>query len=224
MTLKKVAIDFGIVNMVTLYSPLFERPISYKSNKIITINNRFNKVILGKKILKSSNVYSKCYDPSEKGDIHKLNTQRQNVIHDSFQKMTRDIIERCTQNGVDEIIMGHSFMNSNGERYPIPFQDLVTKIVHHAKINNMKVRIQDENHTSKCDALSFEEVKRHSIYSGKRISRGLYRSKKGIVIDADVNGAINILRKAIQHDVGQTEILRNEIQKIKYIKPQIIVL
>ena len=31
---------------------------------------------------------------------------------------------------------------------------------------------------------------------GKRVHRGLYRSMNGILLNADVNGALNILRKS----------------------------
>ena len=52
-----------------------------------------------------------------------------------------------------------------------------------------------EAYTSKCDALSFEEIKKHENYLGKRIKRGLFQSSIGRRINADVNGSLNILRK-----------------------------
>ena len=55
---------------------------------------------------------------------------------------------------------------------------------------------QEESYTSKCSFPDSEEVKKHSRYLGKRISRGLFRTSKGILINADVNGAYNIIRKA----------------------------
>ena len=46
-----------------------------------------------------------------------------------------------------------------------------------------------------CDALVMEDIGKHETYQGKRIKRGLYQSSVGKLINADVNGALNIMRK-----------------------------
>ena len=53
----------------------------------------------------------------------------------------------------------------------------------------------NESYTSKVDALAGETVGRHVKYLGKRTRRGLFQSSTGYNINADINGAINILRK-----------------------------
>ena len=55
----------------------------------------------------------------------------------------------------------------------------------------------EESYTSKCDALALEEIKRHDTYKGERVKRGLFRSDDGTFLNADINGAINIMRKYI---------------------------
>ena len=62
----------------------------------------------------------------------------------------------------------------------------------------------EESYTSKCDALALEEVCKHENYLGKRVKRGLFRSSVGKIINADQNGALNILRKV----VGDSEFVR----------------
>ena len=57
--------------------------------------------------------------------------------------------------------------------------------------------IIDEAYTSKCSFLDSEPIKKTNQYVGKRISRGLFETKSGIKINADVNGAYNIIKKAI---------------------------
>ena len=59
------------------------------------------------------------------------------------------------------------------------------------------VMTQEENHSSKCSFLDNESIIHHDTYLGERISRGLFKSKEGIIINADVNGAYNILKKAV---------------------------
>jgi transposase len=55
--------------------------------------------------------------------------------------------------------------------------------------------LQEETYTSKCDALAFESIEKHESYNGSRIKRGLFKSSVGKLINADINGALNILRK-----------------------------
>ena len=49
-----------------------------------------------------------------------------------------------------------------------------------------------EAYTSKCDALAFESIEKHESYKGSRIKRGLFKFSVGKLINADINGALNI--------------------------------
>jgi putative transposase len=55
--------------------------------------------------------------------------------------------------------------------------------------------IQDEEHTSKCSFLDNESIEHHDEHMGKRIKRGIFRSKNGI--HADLNAVYNMIRKAV---------------------------
>ena len=64
---------------------------------------------------------------------------------------------------------------------------------------------QEESYTSKASFLDLDELPIYDAetpytgtFSGKRIKRGLYRALSGRLINADVNGAANILRKSKQ--------------------------
>ena len=59
------------------------------------------------------------------------------------------------------------------------------------------MQYQEESYTSKISFLDMESVKKQETYQGRRIKRGLFKSKNGTIINADLNGAYNILRKAI---------------------------
>ena len=56
--------------------------------------------------------------------------------------------------------------------------------------------MQEESYTSKCSFLDDEEICKHDAYAGKRVKRGLFRSKTGMEIHADINAAYNIAKKA----------------------------
>ncbi len=64
-----------------------------------------------------------------------------------------------------------------------------------AELVGIKVIETEESYTSKCSLLDLEELCKKEKYCGRRIKRGLYRSAKGTLINADLNGADNILRK-----------------------------
>ena len=79
--------------------------------------------------------------------------------------------------------------------YVIPYGKLINKLKHKFSQLGSEVLINEESYTSKCDALAFEKIKKQKQYKGIRISRGLYKSSTGLTINADLNGAINIMRK-----------------------------
>ncbi len=60
---------------------------------------------------------------------------------------------------------------------------------------------QEESHSSKCFFLDNEPIEHHNKYLGRRITRGLFKSHTGTIINADVNGAYNILKKALLNAV-----------------------
>ena len=64
----------------------------------------------------------------------------------------------------------------------------------------IRVSLNEESYTSKCDALSLEDMKHKEEYFGKRIKRGLFKSRTNEIINADINGSLNILRKVIGND------------------------
>ena len=61
----------------------------------------------------------------------------------------------------------------------------------------IKVICNEEGYTSKCDGLGLESIEKHEKYIGKRVKRGLFQSSVGKLINADVNGALNIMRKVV---------------------------
>ena len=65
------------------------------------------------------------------------------------------------------------------------------------QLEGIKVIIREESYTSKCSFIDNEEICKHETYLGKRIKRGLFETKEKRIINADLNGALNILRKEV---------------------------
>lgn len=74
---------------------------------------------------------------------------------------------------------------------------MIDKIVYKATRQGIRVIETEESYTSKVDSLALEKIQRHNNYKGRRVKRGLFQSSCGKLINADINGAINILRKVI---------------------------
>jgi transposase len=68
-------------------------------------------------------------------------------------------------------------------------------IEYKCKLEGIEVILINEAHTSKCSVLDFEEISKKDVYVGNRVKRGLFKTKEGLLINADINASINILRK-----------------------------
>ena len=79
----------------------------------------------------------------------------------------------------------------------VPFLILVQQIIYKAVMVGIEVLLVDEKYTSKVSFLDEEPAKRRQTYLGRRMTRGLFQSSSGCVLNADVNGAYNIGRKAV---------------------------
>lgn len=65
------------------------------------------------------------------------------------------------------------------------------------KLAGINVILTEESYTSKCSFMDNEKLCKHVSYCGKRIKRGLFKSKENKLINADLNGSLNIMRKVI---------------------------
>lgn len=129
-------------------------------------------------------------------------TKRKNKIEDYFNKIVKWISEKYKN--CEMIIVGYNEgwkknvnmgKKMNRTFYEIPYRRLIGKLRDKLEENNQRLVVIEESYTSKCDALALEKIGRSKEYLGKRIRRGLFSSSKGVLINADINGAINIMRK-----------------------------
>ena len=84
------------------------------------------------------------------------------------------------------IIDGIIFSLQKSGGISVYFYELLQRVIKH-----------EESYTSKCSFLDNEPIERHASYLGKRVKRGLFKSSTGKLINADVNGSLNILRKVM---------------------------
>ena len=140
-----------------------------------------------------------------KTKIARLYKKRNNKLKYCLHKLSRDLIELMASNSISKIVIGYNKgwkqdinlgKRNNQNFVQIPFKTLVDYITYKANDYNIEVITQEESYTSKCSFLDDEEICKHDVYAGKRVKRGLFRSKAGMEIHADINAAYNIARKA----------------------------
>jgi putative transposase len=85
----------------------------------------------------------------------------------------------------------------------VPHARFIEMLQYKAELVGIQVLVSEESYTSKCSFLDAEPVGKHEVYAGKRIKRGLFRASCGRCLNADVNGAYNILRKVVPNAFGK---------------------
>lgn len=138
--------------------------------------------------------------------IKKLTNKRNNKIKDYLHKASAKVVNTLRQANISKIVIGQNKdwkqsinigKKTNQNFVSIPHANYINMISYKAKLLGMEVICREESYTSKCSFLDNETVRKHNEYKGKRIKRGLFKSEKGLLINADLNGACNILKKEI---------------------------
>lgn len=198
---KIMGIDYGVANIVTIANNIGLTPIVIKDDGIgiKSINQFYNKE---KALLQS--IYDKHGIKFGTG-MSRLNDKRNWKIKDGMHKISRFIINYCLEHDIETISIGHNDgwkqkvdlgVKTNQKFVTIPFNKLTRMIEYKAQEQGIKVNVLNESHTSKCSFVDSEPICHQETYLGKRFSRGLFRSLNGIVLNSDVNGAYNIIRKS----------------------------
>jgi len=193
-----LSIDLGINNLATCVNNTGKQPFIINGKVVKSINQYFNK--------EKSKLQSFIKGKGISNKIKKLTLKRNNKIHDYFHKTSRFIINYCIENKIKNIIIGYnkewkqevSFGKVNNQKFVnIPYLKLINQLIYKGEEVGINVILNEESYTSKCDSLALEELKQQENYLSKRIKRGLFQSSVGKIINADVNAAINIMRKVV---------------------------
>ena len=197
---KAMGIDIGLRNLATIVDTEGNRPICIKGGTIKSINQYYNKKLarMKAKAKKTNNRYITK-------NIYRLNNKRYKKLKDYMHKASRFIVNLAKERDIDTIVIGHNKnwkqkinigKRNNQNFVQIPIQMLAKQLQYKAEEYGIQTIEQEESYTSKCSFLDNESIEYHDKYEGRRTSRGLFKSKKGIIINADVNAGYNIIRKA----------------------------
>lgn len=197
--------DPGLDVLMALTFNFEKRPLNISGKEIKSINQYFNKEI--------SNAQSKLPDSVYTSkNISNLYNKREAQIRHCFGLITNKLIDVLKEHNVDAFVIGsNKEQKKNINIGKVNNQNFV-QIPHYKLKQILKYKLeeagimyveQEESYTSKASFLDNDQIpsfnkecKEKHKFSGKRIKRGLYKSKDGKLIHADTNGSFNIMRKA----------------------------
>lgn len=202
-----LALDLGINNLVTAVSSEGKSFI-IDGKRLKSINQWYNKRNAQLQSIKDKQHLG--YRPTNR---QKANTRnRNNKVNDYMNKTARKIIDYCISNNIGTLVVGYNetfqrnvdMGKANNQNFVnIPYGQLRFKLEYLCELNSIVFVKQEESYTSKSSFWDKDELPIYNndnpktyIFSGNRIHRGMYQCKNGKCLNADINGALNILRKS----------------------------
>ena len=202
-----LALDLGINNLVTAVSSNGKTFI-IDGRKLKSINQWYNKENARLQSIKDKQHFGYGKTNRQKA----LLRDRNNKVNDYMNKVARKIINYCISNDIGTLVVGYNETfqrNSNMGKLNnqtfvnIPYGQLRSKLEYLCALNGIVFVKQEESYTSKASFWDMDIIPVYNAdnpktytFSGTRIHRGMYQCANGKTLNADVNGALNILRKS----------------------------
>ncbi len=201
-----MSIDLGIDNLASCSSNV-SKSFIINGKPVKSINQYYNK----KKARLQSELELKNKNKTSK-QLQNLTLKRNNKIKDYFHKASRYIVNQLVNQSINTLIIGKNdgwkqetnIGKKNNQNFTqIPYQMFINQLKYKCQLERINVIEQEESYTSK---VSFFDNDFIPVYgqndelfksSGKRIKRGLYKTSNGLVVNADINGSLNIMRKCL---------------------------
>ena len=201
-----LSIDLGLNNLATCWNAQTGESFILDGKEIKAINNAWNK--------RQARLNAAKMRQGIKCDTRRQfreRRNRENRIRDIMRKSAAHIRDYCLANDIGTIIVGKNDGWKNGIEIGKRNNQKFVNVPHNYLLSCIRSKCEqcgieyvevNEAHTSKCSALDNEPVEHQEYYAGSRPKRGQFKTKGGIKINADVNGAINMWRKVSAMDLG----------------------
>ena len=203
------SIDIGLNNLASVTSNVIGlQPFLVKGTPLKSINQYYNK-----KLSEYKSKLEKINKKKSSKKIKKLTNKRTNKIDDYLHKSATKIVKELIKNNISKLVIGKNdnwkqdinLSSKNNQNFvSIPHSRFIEMLLYKCEKSGIVTILTEESYTSKASFLNQDLIPKYGdkheeeyIFSGYRQSRGLYHSKEGKLINADINGSLNILRKAI---------------------------
>lgn len=214
------SIDIGVNNLATV-TFTNSNPIIVNGRPLKSINQFYNKVIARLQIRQDSYINSVENVSKEKAKripkrtnrMNRVTQTRNNKIEDYMHKSSRCIVNQLVSKNISKLIIGYNkgwkqgtnVGDKNNQNFvQIPFLKFVRMLEYKCAYAGIQVILREESYTSKSSFIDKDYIPTYGKddecfnSSGKRIRRGLYQTRNKIILNADVNGSLNILRKYLK--------------------------
>lgn len=205
-----LSIDLGVDNLMScaVFSNGQSRQFIIDGRRIKSVNAYYNKTISKLKAQYSTN--KGVEHPNLTKRMLRLYNGRYNRMNQYFDNAVKYIIDICLEYGISTVVVGYNKGQKNGidigavndqNFVCIPYHKLRQKLCNKCLLHGIRYESQEESYTSKSSCLDCDELPVYGDdvstvkFSGKRVHRGLYMSSDGSLLNADINGSVNILRK-----------------------------
>ena len=211
-----LAIDIGVNNIASCVTTDGDKCL-INGRQLKYINHNYNKAVADakSKLKTTHNQNSSKY-------ISQIINKRNNRINDYLHKITTYIVNHTVSKNIGTIVVEYNkewkqdtkMGKVNNQNFVnIPFYRLINLLAYKCRLKGITFQTITEGYTSKCSFIDNEEIKKHTSYSGKRITRELFKTKNGLIVNADINGAYNILKKYMQKNAMWNETLSQTLVK-----------
>ena len=195
-----MGIDIGIDNLMTVVSNTEMQPFIINGRPLKSVNQYYNK---RKAELQTKAMLCNASNKLTKRII-RVNQKRNNKVNDYLQKAAKMVIMKALQYNISKIVIGNNKgwkqgaslgKHTNQTFVSIPFARLIQMLTYKAQQVGIAVIVTEESYTSGTSYIDNEVPIKDNYDKSRRKHRGLFVSNKGIAINADVNGAYQILKK-----------------------------
>lgn len=201
-TSKYAGIDLGVDNFATITFSTQNKPLIIKGLELKSLNQGYNRLISkAQSLLPGTCKTSKS--------IHRLWLRRTWILKTKIHQMTAFLTNLFDEMQIEKVFIGKNtgwkqnlpFGKKVKQRFAyLPHETFIEQLQYKCQLRGITVITQEESYTSKASFLDNDDIPVYGEtdnpkFSGRRIKRGLYRSSGGQLINADVNGSYNILKR-----------------------------
>ena len=197
------SIDLGLNNFITCIDNLGNVPLIINCKGLKSYNRLYNK----KKAKLQSLLPLKRYSSNK---IRQLEFNRYKFVSNFMHQASKMLLNILLDRKIETLVIGYNKewkqninlgKKVNQSFVQIPYTSFLQKILYKCEEYGINVILTEESYTSKIDHLANEPLSKRESYLGKRIYRGLFKSSVGKILNADVNGALGIMRKVFHEKV-----------------------
>jgi putative transposase len=204
---KVMSIDLGLNNLATCVTNGVVKPFIIDGRRLKSVNAYYNK-----RKAKIQSKLEKTRGRKWSRQLQNLTNRRNAAVNDYMHRATAMVVKTCLEHNISKVVVGDVTKSldsinlgkkTNQNFVNLALGQFVDKLSYKLGSHGIILEVTNESYTSKASFLDGDKMPKtynpkaiqKPVFSGRRVKRGLYKAADGTLLNADVNGAFNILRK-----------------------------